>query len=249
MNDSILPQSLEKAIGRLNEQLVESLGDSLYSCILFGSAVRGDFTAQSSDLNLLIILNDTSPKAHDLIAEVLSDHTDIRVDPMVLGRSGIKRSFEMFGPKFLSISRNYRVLHGADLFKGLVIDNGILKFLAEQTLRNLRMSAVRAYTLYSRDRTQYVRYVNRMRASIFTALSDVVRLSNDADVPHNFSDRPKVIEEFFKTDASVLTDFLQLSGRGKLSTQEIQSLHLGLFNLLNHAILWVESHWAKNDLN
>lgn len=249
MLDGILSQSLEKEIENLTRHLIDSLGGSLYSCILFGSAVRGDFATQSSDLNLLIILNETSPKTHDLIGNALSKHADIRVDPMILARTGIKRSFEMFGAKILSISRNYRILHGADLIKDLTIDSNILHFLAEQTLRNLRMSAVRAYVLYARDRTQYVRYINRMRASIFTALSDVVRLSDDADVPNNFSDRPKVIENFFKTDASVLSEFLQLSGRGKLSFQEVQSLHLGLFNLLDHAILWVESHWLHRNLN
>ena len=249
MHDSNLPPSLEKELEELTRQLIDSLGESLYSCILFGSAVRGDFTAQQSDLNLLIILNEASPKAHDLIAEVLAMHAEIRVDPMILARAGIKRSFEMFGAKFLSISRNYRILHGADLIKGLAIDNSVLRFLAEQTLRNIRMSAVRAYVLYSQDRTQYVRFINRMRASIFTALSDVVRLSIDSDVPHDFADRPKVIGEFFNTDATVLSEFLQLSGRGKLSAQEIQSLHLGLSNLLNHAIFWVESHWVKGNLD
>jgi len=249
MIETTLPPSLEASLDGLTAQLIKSLGNNLYSCILYGSAIRGDFAARSSDINLLIILNESTTDAHEIIAEALAVHSNVRVDPLVLGRAGIKRNFEMAGAKFVSISRDFRILHGSDPFRGLQVDTNILKFLTEQSLRSLRMRAVRAYVLYSKERTQYVRFVNRMRTSIFSALSDIIRLTDSAsDLPHDFSDRPKVIGEFLGTDASVLEDFLQVGGREKLSPQEIRSLHLGLYNLLSHAIFWMESHWQNGSI-
>lgn len=242
MNANVLPKHLEQGLQDFTQRLVTNLSANLYACILYGSAVRGDFAAQSSDINVLIILNESTPAAHDVIADAISVN-DIRIDPLIIGRAGMKRNFEMFGSKFLSISRDFRILYGSDPFKGFDIDKKILRFLAEQSLRELRMRAIRAYVLYSRDRLQYVRFINRMRSSIFIGLSDIVRLTNETDVPFDFSSRVKTIEAFFTTDASVLNDFLQLSGRQSLSPQEIQSLHLGLTNLLNHAVMWVESQW------
>src|SRR5688572_11881374 len=91
--------------------LIQGLGENLHSCILYGSAVRGDLLPRTSDVNLLIVLEHSTPDAHRLIAEIIRGGAE-RVQPFVLGRRGLERSQRVFAIKFRSIKRNYRVLHG-----------------------------------------------------------------------------------------------------------------------------------------
>ena len=52
---------LQERAGRLAGQLEKQLGQNLHSCVLYGSAVRGDASPQASDINLLIILTLATP--------------------------------------------------------------------------------------------------------------------------------------------------------------------------------------------
>src|ERR1700741_4776100 len=105
---SALPSTLTQTVSALKE----ALGNNLYSCCLYGSAVRGDAIEGVSDINLLIVLENSTAEAHLAISRVIGGNPNI--DPFVLGRRGFERSVRAFAPKFLSIQRNYRVLCGAD---------------------------------------------------------------------------------------------------------------------------------------
>src|ERR1700757_4456243 len=113
---SKLPSVLDQIVGSLKE----SLGNNLYSCCVYGSSVRGDAVEGVSDINLLIVLNESNPSAHLTISRIAGNNRQL--DPFILGRKGFERSARAFAPKFLSIQRNYRVLAGADPLKDLKVD-------------------------------------------------------------------------------------------------------------------------------
>jgi predicted nucleotidyltransferase len=104
----MMSETLDTVLKQVAKDLSEALGDNLYSCCLYGSAVRGNFVDGTSDINLLILLNQSDVHAHSLLADVLQKYK--RIDPFILAKRGFERSFRMFNPKFAIIQRHYRVL-------------------------------------------------------------------------------------------------------------------------------------------
>ena len=222
--------------------LIQGLGENLYSCILYGSAVRGDLLPRASDVNLLIVLEHSTPDAHRLIAEIIREKGE-RVQPFVLGRRGLERSQRVFAIKFRSIKRNYRVLHGADVLAGFVVEPELLRFLCEQSLRNLRLRHKHAYITFGHRRERFTRYATRSLAGIHTALSELLR-SEGIEVPADHTVRLPVLERAFGTDVTVLNELRAFKQSGRtMSASEIDAYHARLFTLLDVATRWMEARW------
>jgi hypothetical protein len=135
-----LQATLDQAVNALRTEL----GDNLYySCCVYGSAVRGNSIEGVSDINLLVILNQSTAAAHEAVARAIGGQRQI--DPFVLARRGFERSVRAFATKFASIKRNYRVRFGADPLVDLNVDAELEKFLCEQAVRNLRLRLAYAF--------------------------------------------------------------------------------------------------------
>jgi predicted nucleotidyltransferase len=130
-------------LDQANAHLMGQLGDNLYSCIAYGSAIRGEIIESESDINLLIVLQESTPQAHAVINDACQQWD--RIQPFVLGKSGLARSQQVFALKFHSIKRNYRVLHGVDVLVEFDPSLPLLRFLVEQSLRNLRLRLNHAF--------------------------------------------------------------------------------------------------------
>jgi hypothetical protein len=230
------PPVLDQVVAQLSQEL----GVNLYSCCLYGSAVRGNAIAGVSDLNILIVLGESNAAAHAAVARALEKFPD--VDPFVLGRRGFERSMRAFAPKFASIRRNYRVLAGADPLAGFQVDPPLERFLCEQALRNLRLRL--AYSFITRKRHEaYDRYLRRQVTPIFLGLSEAARLA-DVKVPKEFEARVPALAATFSIDGAVLTDLLALRRTsGRLTEADVVAWHQRVFPVLDAVIAWMESKW------
>jgi predicted nucleotidyltransferase len=237
MELSNLPDSYWEILTSVVSGLRKTLGKNLYSCILYGSAVRSSFVAGSSDLNLLIILNESTPAAHREISRILK--RKVRIEPFVICRVGMEKSFDAFAIKFCSIKRHYQVLHGEDPLSDLVIDEKILYFVTEQALRNLRLRTVRAYINQSHDRQRYLGYLAQITPQVFTDIGTALRVRG-FPVEKNFADRIPLLTEHLGDSAQVLKDLLDLKKKKvMLSEEELFLLHSKLFTLLDQTISWL----------
>ena len=54
-----IPPDYEAALDTFVDKLTKNLRDNLYSAVLYGSAVRGNLVKKVSDLNVVIILNES----------------------------------------------------------------------------------------------------------------------------------------------------------------------------------------------
>src|SRR6185503_12634140 len=102
--DSTQQSEIEHQVQQVVERLAARLDRNLYSCLLYGSVVRGDHVNQVSDINLLLVLEESTPAAHALIADSIGG--TLRIAPFIVGRRGIDRTIRAFATKFLSIRRN-----------------------------------------------------------------------------------------------------------------------------------------------
>ncbi|MBI3856113.1 MAG: nucleotidyltransferase domain-containing protein [Planctomycetes bacterium] len=236
-----LPPKVQEALDRATGALKKTLGANLHSLVLYGSAVRGNLLEKVSDLNLLILLEQSTPEAHEAISEAIDD--PVRIEPFILGRALLARSIQAFAVKFLSIQRNYRVLHGADPFATLKVDESLARFLCEQAVRNLRLRCVRAFVLFGPDRIHYSSFIARMTPAFFTDLAEGLRRVG-IDVPRSYEERLPLFEKVFGVDASILLKLLELKASARLlSAAEVKEFHARLFKLLDAALRWMEAQW------
>jgi len=66
-----MSSALQTVVDQAVQSLFKELGPNLYSCCLYGSAVRGNFIEGFSDINLLIVLNESNPNAHQAVAKAI----------------------------------------------------------------------------------------------------------------------------------------------------------------------------------
>lgn len=242
-----LSENQQRALDEVLSRLKSTLGDQLESVVLYGSAARADSPREVSDLNLLIVVKDSRPQEHAEIARCISG-VEPRIEPFVVGRRGFERSRIAFAVKFLSIRRNYRVLHGADPLADFEVDPALRRFLAEQALRNLRLRFAHAFIVADPEYVIYSRRLVESVATLFTNLSEPMRIE-DAFVPTGYSERTQRIQNFYNFDASVLTELLSLQAKPRqLSPVEAFEFHSRIFGLLDRAVQWVEAAWPKTSL-
>jgi hypothetical protein len=234
-----LQGTLDQAVNALRSEL----GDNLYSCCLYGSAVRGNAIEGVSDVNLLIILNQSTAAAHLAVSRAIGGQTQI--DPFVLARRGFERSVRAFATKFASIRRNYRVLDGADPLVRLDVDAELEKFLCEQAIRNLRLRLVYSFITRKQNKA-YDKFLVRNITGMFVQFSEALRL-NGVILPAAFESRIPILEREYKIDGQVMRDLLVLKkSPRRFSDQEAVAWHERLFPVVDAVLAWIEVNWPAN---
>jgi len=241
----VLSGDLQSSLNEVLGALTEELGSNLYSCCLYGSAVRGNLVDGISDLNLLIVLKVSDPAAHDAIGRVLKKHP--RVDPFILALVGFERSVKAFASKFASIKRNYQVLAGADPLAEIIIDPDLERFLCEQALRNLRLRLVFSYSTRDRHKS-YIVFLSRTVTPLFLRLSEILRLHDGSITPSDFAQRIPILARTFQIEGSVLQDLLVLKKQKDLSEDKASEWHARVFPIVDSAVQWIERNWPDKTL-
>jgi hypothetical protein len=236
-----LQDTLDQAVNALRREL----GENLFSCCVYGSAVRGNSIEGVSDINLLVILNQSNAAAHQAVARAIGGQAII--DPFVLARRGFERSVRAFATKFASIQRNYRVLFGADPLANLKVDAELEKFLCEQSIRNLRLRLVYAFITRQQNKS-YDKFMMRNVTGVFVQFSEVLRLSGTT-MPPTFEARIPILEREFKIDGQVLRDLLALKkSPRRFSEDEAVTWHDRLFPVVDTVLAWIENNWPAAPL-
>jgi hypothetical protein len=111
---------LDQKLEALAAELEGALGEDLVSLVLYGSAARGDFRAERSDVNLLLILADASPAALRPIGPIV--HRWVKAGhapPLIFAEHGWRASTDVFPMEIEDMRPAHRVLRGRDPLKDL----------------------------------------------------------------------------------------------------------------------------------
>lgn len=148
----------------LIDDLKSSHGKNLAAVILYGSAAAGDFVPQKSDYNLLIALNEISPKdlrnAHACMREWVKMGHPI---PVYFTVSELQTAADVFPIEFHNMERARRVLYGTDVLANIVISD---RFLRHQTEYELRSKLIRLRREYIPASISVEGLVNLMAESL-----------------------------------------------------------------------------------
>lgn len=128
----MIRQQLEELV----ERLQKAHPNRLVSVILYGSAAAGDHHEKFSDLNVLCVLNEVTPKAlGDSEPSFKWWRARGNPSPLLMSEEEVRTSTDCFPIEFHDMAERRRVLFGKDVIEGLVIDKVFYRAQIEHELR------------------------------------------------------------------------------------------------------------------
>jgi predicted nucleotidyltransferase len=145
---------MERTLTQLVDRLTKAYGDRLVSVILYGSAAVGDHHRKFSDLNVLTVLGEVTPRE-------LAESTAIvrwwreqgNPSPLMLGEEEVRRSTDCFPIEFQDMKERRRILYGKDVIADLPVRLVFYRAQVEHELRSklLRLRQKAAGVMADKD--------------------------------------------------------------------------------------------------
>jgi hypothetical protein len=127
---------LEEKLSELVRRLKSAFGDRLVSAVLYGSAAMGDWHEQSSDLNVLCVLDRLSrPELTQSEAVFRWWRQQGNPPPLLISEEELRASTDCFPIEFHDMQEHRRVLYGADLIQSLHVARSFYRAQVEHELR------------------------------------------------------------------------------------------------------------------
>lgn len=124
-----------------------------YSAVLYGSAARGDFVEGASDINMLLVLDDTTPEVLRLLAPAFGTwRRSGNAPPLVLSRDEWAGAADAFPIEVTDLQLSYRVLRGADPVAGMNVQPSDLRTLLEHEFLGKLLQLRRGYVALAEER-------------------------------------------------------------------------------------------------
>jgi len=219
------PATIQDRLAHWCEELREAVGEQLVSIVLYGGLAKGEYTPDSSDVNVMIVLNQVDLGTLDKVAPIIqSGLRDFRLASMLLGERDLRRSSEVFPVKFLDMHRHHRVLWGKDLLSDLAISRDYVRLRCAQEITNLLLRLRQFYVQRAHRPELIESTLTKAISSFLAALNTLTELKTGQAA----SDKSSIIEaaEKIGLDAQPLRDVLALKrGELKPNTEELKRLY------------------------
>jgi predicted nucleotidyltransferase len=218
-------------IKRTAEKFVEGLrhvyGSDLVSVALYGSAASGEYALKRSNINIAVVLKDTSIPSVKKASCLARKRAFLRVNPVFFTEDYIRSSADVFPVEFLDIKENHAILYGSDPFREIEIDAKNLRFQCEQELKSKIINIKKAYLMAGN--TAFLReMLFKSLTSSLHILRNLVRLKGKAPSYK----KELVIEEVgreFSIDTGIFNRILAArNGNVRLGRKEMDGLFAGL---------------------
>ncbi|MFH0881516.1 MAG: hypothetical protein V2A56_00865 [bacterium] len=167
-------------------------GDSLQSIHLYGSAARGDWSAKTSDVNLLLLVESGDysqwPNAADVVKRKTKKGFAV---PLILSENYVRSSLDVYPMEFLDIKLFHETLHGSDFFDEVTIRPEHLRLQAEREVKG-KWVQLRQAALERGSSTTAIRELLAMSSATWSAVFQALLVIEGKDVP---PDRKEVIRQ------------------------------------------------------
>jgi len=208
--------------------------EELVSIILYGSAVSGEFIEKHSNLNLLVVLENTNLENLKRAARFINKFRII--SPLFLTEDYIKRSTDVFPIEFLDIQENYSVLYGKDILKDAYIDIRNLRFQCEQELKAKLITLRQLYLKMNRDKPALKDLLLRSITSILHISRNVLRLKGRKP-PYKKEEILKELAAEFQIDMGMWEEILAAKNKQiKLRNKDIENLFVNFISELEKIV-------------
>lgn len=145
---------MERVLNQLVERLQKTYQDRLVSVVLYGSAAVGDHHGRFSDINVMCVLQQLTPRELAESAPIFHWWRELdNPSPLLFSAEEVRTSTDCFPIEFHDIRERHRILFGEDVVKDLEIDDSFYRAQVEYELRSklLRLRQKAAGVLTDKD--------------------------------------------------------------------------------------------------
>jgi predicted nucleotidyltransferase len=178
-----IAEGLRRALERFREDITSAAGENLSGLVLYGSLARGRHRPGRSDVNVVVLLVDTSTESLAAIAPALrAAWRSVQLEPFILKPSEIQSMSDAFPTKLLDIQDHHILLMGENPFAELKVDREHIRLRVEQELRNIALRMRRRYVSIFDDPTLLQAALANVAVSLKVELAALMRLAGK-DLP------------------------------------------------------------------
>ena len=233
MRNIALAEYIKKIIEEFIKGLQNFYGNNLVSVILYGSAASGEYAGKRSNVNIAVILNDTSLSSLAKCSRLLNKRKFLIISPVFFTEDYIKHSTDVFPIEFIDMKENHVLLYGKDILNEITIGIKNLRFQCEQELKSKILNIKK---LYIRIRNKFI--LKNILFKSFTSslhiLRNLVRLKGREPSYR----KEEVIDEIskeFAVDLSCLRKILDAKNKNtRLRYKDIDELFACLVETLEN---------------
>jgi len=230
----------EKQISDFVERLKQAAGDNLESVLLYGSAVTGDYDPDYSNVNLVVILKETSLAKLMAIAPVVGSWVDQkRHAPLIITRDELERSADVFAIELMDIKQRHRVMFGADPIAQLNIPMHMHRAQLEYELREKLILLRQRLVLVAHDEKRSWELLLRSLPT-FTTLFRHALIAQGSSAPSTKRESVKTLAVSLGFDASPFEHLLDIrehrADQKKFRVQELAARYLAAVEQVTGAV-------------
>jgi predicted nucleotidyltransferase len=168
--------STDAQLKELVSRLKDVAATNLESVILYGSAARGDFHPQHSDVNVLCVLRSLAVEELSRIAPVVKWWVDDQEEPAPLFFSveELRESADVFAIELRDMQDSRRVLFGSDPIAELRLPGNLHRVQVEHELRTALLKLRTAYLAAPQNADALTAVMRKSISSIVTLLRHVI---------------------------------------------------------------------------
>jgi len=127
---------MEKLLAEFKDKLQAAAGANLKAMVLFGSAARGEYHEQHSDLNVLCVLERASADDLETLHEAVVWWERKKFpSPQVFTMQELRASADIFAIELLDMKTHHKMLYGEDFFDELAVPMQLHRLQVERELR------------------------------------------------------------------------------------------------------------------
>src|ERR1700687_4352222 len=168
--------STDTKLNELVNRLKEVSSSNLHSVILYGSAARGAYHPDHSDLNVLCVLGSLTVEELGRMAPVVRWWVVEQKEPSPLFFTAeeLKQSADVFSIELLDMQDSRRVLFGSDPIATLKLPINLHRVQVEHELRTVLLKLRNAYFRSPGDAQELTPILRKSFSSVLTLLRHVI---------------------------------------------------------------------------
>jgi hypothetical protein len=156
-----------------------------YSAVLYGSAARGDYVPEQSDINLMLVADALAPAMLRALGPAFLTWQKSRSGPpLLITRAEWKRATDAFPVEIADMRAGYRVLRGDDPLQDLVVSRADLRQALESEFRGKLLRLRQGYAASAGDPAALALVARRSVATMLVLLRGLLTLL-DRGIPRD----------------------------------------------------------------